>query len=248
MIKGVFFDLYDTLIVTGEKTASRWVSEFYACLRGYGLSIPEEEFVTRCHGFFSKNEPERRDDGLTVYERRIKALCGGLGVEIDIEGIRRTAITTIETTNRNCCLDPECHAVLGTLYREKTLALITNYDHYPYIKILLRNFKLERYFSAVIVSEEAGIKKPDPGIFKLALEKTGLKPEEVIFVGDSVADDIAGAISAGITPVLIKRNIQEPDGVSRVFRDDFQSVQSSLPQNVRVIHKLSELLDICLAG
>jgi len=83
MIKGVFFDLYDTLIITGEKTASGWISEFYTCLREYGLSISKEEFTDRCHGFFSSAEPVRRNDGLTVYERRIKALCTGLGIEID---------------------------------------------------------------------------------------------------------------------------------------------------------------------
>jgi putative hydrolase of the HAD superfamily len=243
MIKGVFFDLYDTLIVTGEKTASSWISEFYTCLLPHGLSLPKEEFTRQCRGFFNSAEPVRRNDGLTVYERRIKALCAGLGVEIDVTGIRRTAMNTIKAANSNCCLDPECHLVLGTLYRQKILALITNYDHAPYIKTLLRKLDLGKYFKAVIISEQVGIKKPDPEIFKLALEKTGLKPEEVLYVGDSITDDIAGAIAAGITPVLLKRSASEQDAFSPVFKDDFQSSQNPQTQDYRVIKKLSELLE-----
>jgi HAD superfamily hydrolase (TIGR01549 family) len=244
MIKGIFFDLYDTLIVTGEKTASGWVSEFYACLRGHGLSLTEQEFIERCNGFFSKNEPERRNDGLTVYERRIKALCDGLDIRIDVEGIRRTALSTIHAANISCYADPECHHVLGALFREKTLAVISNYDHAPYIQTLLHRWDLDRYFKVVIVSEAVGIKKPDPGIFRLALEKTGLGPEEVIHVGDSVADDVAGAIASGITPVLIKRSEKEHGSLSPVFRDDFQAEQIHPQRGIKVIDKLSELLDI----
>jgi len=244
MIKGVFFDLYDTLIITGEKTASGWISEFYSCLREHGLSISKEEFTDRCHGFFSNAEPVRRNDSLTVYERRIEALCTGLGVGIDTDGIRRTATKTINAANSNCYPDPECHPVLGTLYRQKTLALITNYDHSPYIKAVLRKHDLEKYFKTIVISEEAGIKKPEPGIFKLALKKTGLKPGEVVYVGDSIADDVAGAISAGITPVLIKRAASVENSLSPVFRDDFQASQNPQTQDYRVIRKLSKLLEI----
>ena len=45
MIKGVFFDLYDTLIVTGEKTALGWVSELYDCLCNFGLFVAKEDLL-----------------------------------------------------------------------------------------------------------------------------------------------------------------------------------------------------------
>jgi HAD superfamily hydrolase (TIGR01549 family) len=244
MIKGVFFDLYDTLVVTGEKTASGWISEFYICLKGYGMSLSKQEFIEECHGFFSKDEPERQNDGLTVYERRIKALCDGLGVEIDTNGIRKTAIDTVEVANGNCYPDPECHAVLGTLFRQKTLAVITNYDQAPFIQTVLRRWDLDKYFKHVIISEAVGIKKPDPAIFRLALEKTGLAPEQVIHVGDSIADDVAGAVAAGIMPVLITRSATEQGTYSPVFRDDYQAEPALPQQKYKVIKKLSELLDI----
>ena len=57
---------------------------------------------------------------------------------------------------------------------------------------------LEGLTGCVIVSEEAGCWKPDPGIFRLALDCLGLPPgREVLFVGDDVAADMVGAKGVG---------------------------------------------------
>jgi HAD superfamily hydrolase (TIGR01549 family) len=248
VIRGVFLDLYDTLIVTSETTASDWLDEFHTCLQSYGLSMSKEVFAERCRGFFSKAEPQKRNDGLTVYERRIKTLSTELGLEIDPEGLKRTAASTVEAANRNCYLDPECHTVLNTLrQKQKTLALISNFDHSPNIRAILYKMDLGKYFSTVIVSEQVGIKKPDPGIFLLALRETGLKPEEVVHVGDNMTDDIAGAVSAGITPVLIRRNLSGQNNMSSVLNDypaGQDSFGSSIPMVIKTIRRLIELVDV----
>ena len=49
-----------------------------------------------------------------------------------------------------------------------------------------------------------GVKKPDPRIFDSALDRTGMKPKEVIYVGDT-EDDTKAARAAGIVPILIQR-------------------------------------------
>ena len=50
----------------------------------------------------------------------------------------------------------------------------------------------------LVISQEAGISKPDPGIFRYALEKLGMEAHEVIMIGDSPTSDIRGANNAGI--------------------------------------------------
>ena len=40
-------------------------------------------------------------------------------------------------------------------------------------------------FDTVVISGEVGVKKPDPAIFRIALDQTGLQPQDVAFVGDS---------------------------------------------------------------
>jgi YjjG family noncanonical pyrimidine nucleotidase len=60
---------------------------------------------------------------------------------------------------------------------------------------------LARFVDALIVSEEAGVSKPDPDIFRLALDRLGVRPQETVMVGDSWAADIVGASRAGIRAV-----------------------------------------------
>jgi HAD superfamily hydrolase (TIGR01549 family) len=62
---------------------------------------------------------------------------------------------------------------------------------------------LDVHFSAVIDSHVVGVEKPHPGIFALALEGCGARPEQALFVGDIYEIDVVGARNAGLTPVLL---------------------------------------------
>ncbi len=60
-------------------------------------------------------------------------------------------------------------------------------------------------FAFVLSSADLGIRKPDPAIFREALARLGAEPETTWFVGDSFANDVAGAHAAGLTPVWLSR-------------------------------------------
>jgi HAD superfamily hydrolase (TIGR01549 family) len=62
---------------------------------------------------------------------------------------------------------------------------------------------LARYFDTILDSAIVGIEKPHPGIFRLALERAGVRAAEAIFVGDTYATDIGGARLAGLRGVLL---------------------------------------------
>lgn len=70
----------------------------------------------------------------------------------------------------------------------------------------LARFDLDPFFDLVLISGEVGIAKPDPRIFSLALAQAGMAATAPIMVGDSLDHDVAGAQSAGIATVWIKRN------------------------------------------
>jgi HAD superfamily hydrolase (TIGR01549 family) len=53
----------------------------------------------------------------------------------------------------------------------------------------------------LVASEDVGVSKPDRGIFDIALERLGVGAADAVMVGDSWANDIAGAVSAGIRAV-----------------------------------------------
>ena len=58
---------------------------------------------------------------------------------------------------------------------------------------------------SITSSEVGGASKPEQSIFHKALERAGARPEEAVHVGDEPWVDYAGALRAGITPVLIER-------------------------------------------
>ena len=89
---------------------------------------------------------------------------------------------------------------------------------------------LDQLAPFIIVSEAAGYKKPDPRIFRDALELTGLpSPEHVLFVGDNPHADIDGAKRFGMKTAWVRRG--------RQFPEDFQ------PPDYFVDH-VSELANI----
>ena len=55
--------------------------------------------------------------------------------------------------------------------------------------------------SIVIDSAAVGVAKPDPAIFHIALEATGVPPERTLHIGDTVGADVDGALAAGIRPI-----------------------------------------------
>ena len=61
-------------------------------------------------------------------------------------------------------------------------------------------------FETVVDSYLVGVEKPDPAIFRIAMERMGLSPETTLFLGDVPAVDVAGARAAGLTPLLLDRH------------------------------------------
>lgn len=81
------------------------------------------------------------------------------------------------------------------------LHIITNgFEEVQTVK--LRESDMRKYFDKIITSEEAGIKKPEPGIFNYAFKKTGALPEESIMIGDDYEVDIVGAKNVGMSQIF----------------------------------------------
>lgn len=66
-------------------------------------------------------------------------------------------------------------------------------------------------FETVVDSHLVGVEKPDPAIFRIALERMGIDPRATLFLGDVPAVDVAGAKAAGLRPVLLDRHDLYPD-------------------------------------
>ncbi len=61
-------------------------------------------------------------------------------------------------------------------------------------------------FDTVVDSHLVGVLKPDPAIFRIALERMSLDAGRTVFVGDMPQIDVKGANAAGIAPILLDRH------------------------------------------
>lgn len=95
------------------------------------------------------------------------------------------------------------------------VALVTNGP--PDIQRLkIEQAGIGSYLSAVVISGEIGIGKPDPAIFGRALELIGAAPEHAVMVGDSWERDVTGALAAGMRAVWISHGRTAPNPDERV--------------------------------
>ena len=108
------------------------------------------------------------------------------------------------------------------------VGLISNWD--ARLSALLAQLGLNERFRWTLISAHVGAAKPDPAIFRQALDLCGLPPEQVVHIGDSLDEDVRGARAAGLHAVWLNRS--DGDG-------------SSAPPGVPVIHSLRELPEIC---
>lgn len=96
----------------------------------------------------------------------------------------------------------ESRRTLERLMPHYPLVLVSNF--YGNIGTILRDFGLDHCFGRVIESAVVGVRKPDPAIYRLGVEATGLRPEETLVVGDSYDKDVLPARAAGCRTVWLK--------------------------------------------
>jgi 2-haloalkanoic acid dehalogenase type II len=102
---------------------------------------------------------------------------------------------------------PEALDALNAL-GDRPAAIVSNADHEH-----VAAWPLEWPVQFVLVSEAVRAYKPDPRVFRRAVEQLGLPPHEVLHVGDSEVDDVTGAKAAGLRVAWINRTgrLRRPD-------------------------------------
>jgi putative hydrolase of the HAD superfamily len=99
---------------------------------------------------------------------------------------------------------------------------------------LIHDLELAGHFEALVISARVGFQKPNPGIFRHALEQMRVAPERAMHVGDSYRADVTGARRVGIRVALIARGAGDPARL----RDEHSD------PNLVVLSDLFDLLDL----
>jgi REG-2-like HAD superfamily hydrolase len=97
------------------------------------------------------------------------------------------------------------------------LGIISNWDER--LRPLLRELNLLPLFDSVTISCEVGEEKPAAAIFRAALDASGIPAAETVHIGDSLEDDVRGAVAAGMRGVLVQRSNFAPMPAQTVVSD-----------------------------
>jgi len=123
---------------------------------------------------------------------------------------------------------PDGHrALLRALATRYRLGLISNFDHAPTARRILADHDIADCFTAVLISDEFGRRKPHPAIFERALDALEATARQALFIGDSVSDDVVGGHNAGLPVVWVNST--------------GESLPPEVPPPAYVIRQLGEL-------
>jgi putative hydrolase of the HAD superfamily len=204
-MKAVFFDVDFTLIYPGPTFQGSGYQEF---CRRYGIDVDPDRFeaaVANASPLLEADASMAYDAEIFVrYTRHIIERMGGCGERLD-ECARE--IYAEWAACQHFELYEEVPAVLKALAASGIrLGLISN--SHRCLASFQSHFELEGVIAGAVSSSEHGLMKPHPSIFRAALDLFGIAASDALMVGDSVGQDVRGALAVGMRAALVHRGDQ----------------------------------------
>ncbi len=147
-----------------------------------------------------------------LFEDTWRRFARGLGAEPKDEWVRWLIDSQLAVVTKQFSLRDDCLETLAELRASGLrVSVVSNIDD-DYLQPMIARAGLSDVLHHWTSSEEARSCKPDAGIYRYACAKAGCAPEQVLFVGDSPEQDIAGARALGMTTVLLREEGAPPPG------------------------------------
>ncbi|HDZ14646.1 hypothetical protein LCGC14_1391080 [marine sediment metagenome] len=221
LITDIFFDLDHTLWDFEKNSALT----FEKILKEHQIDIDVPKFLevyvpTNLSFWKLYREEQITKDELRY--QRLKTVFDALQFEIIDDKIDSLAEAYIDQLSNNNHLFPNTIEILDYLRPKYRLHIITNGFQEIQDK-KLKNANIYHYFDQIINSDMAGVKKPNPKIFQMALQKARTVAETSLMIGDSLEADILGAMSSGMHAI------------------HFNGHNGPLHENCQMIHDLHEI-------
>ena len=205
--RAVLFDVGETLVHPEPTFSSLFASMLSR--EGFARDVAEVEEASKCIAQrFSRASRDR--DGWTFAPERSEAFWLGVYSQmLGTLGLRAydrllAALFEAFTDLDNYELFEDVRSSMSTLRSAGlTLGIVSNYE--PWLEDLLVRLGIADELDVRVISGLEGVEKPDLAIYLLALDRLGLEPAQVAFVGDSPEFDVDPPASLGMLPILIDR-------------------------------------------
>lgn len=232
--RNFLFDLYGTLadIHTDEGSPALWL-RMSALLGMEGVVWTPEGLEKKYRGGIARMEAEARK-------------VRGCGAEIDVAPLFRSFYTDagVEASEADAArlarefralslcklrLFPGAAALLKALRENDCRVFLLSNAQALFTRPELRLLGLDTLFDDILLSSEAGLKKPDAGFYGQMLTKNGLDPDETVMVGNDDQADCHGAAAVGLDSLYLHTE-QSPRLIS------------PLPENCVRIEQISDVI------
>ena len=237
--KGILFDLGSTLIefdnTEWEKLETASVKQGYEFLVQRGYRLPEWEvfgkiFLTEFHQAWQKAQE-------SLIEVKLPEWVSNFLIRFGMSSPDGLAIEFLkhyyEPISKQITLIDGVKEVLEHFKKQNfRIGLISN-SSFPteFHMEELKNYEIVHFFEETLFSYDFGLRKPHPDLFKYVLNKLDLKPQETVFIGDRLIEDVSGPQKVGMKAILKFK--KERDYSAPVVPDYVVNNLSELPEVIR---------------
>jgi len=217
MIKAVIFDLDNTLLDFISMKESAVTSAVHAMIEA-GLDLDEKSSYERIITLYQETGWENQQ----IFDIFLKEKTG----EVDNKYLAAAIVSYRRAREATLRLYPDVQRTLNVLTKMGLkLAVVSDApSREAWMRIYYLN--LHHVFDLVLTFDDVGERKPSPKGFEMALEKLGIKTDEVLMIGDWPERDVAGASKLGIKTIYAK------------YGDTFGTVESGADWDVENIYEV----------
>lgn len=254
MIKGIIFDVGGTMInyneLKREVFYSRMVDKFMEHFDSIGTRVRREKLINNYTRLVSEFNKSFKLLERSPYQFTYQVLYDTFGYEPEEEDVE-ACVSFFHYPISRPTLYEDTIPTLELLKKDYRLGVISNYPGDPK-EILndMKNFGLSHYFEKTIVSSELQFQKPSRYLYSQVLKAMNLKPWECVFVGNSIPEDIWGAVLSGISGLYIdkvenndlhpgytiKTLLEIPKAIKRI-EEEWKNHRPNFGQSIELLRK-----------
>ena len=201
MIKTIIFDAFGTLFkVTGGASAKRIITH----IENTGVFVDESAFLEEWKSFYKKKTAH----GVPFMTER-KIFIERIGMFYNRYGVFRNPEADADELLAEAFLREayeDTIYALENLKKNFSVFIGSNTDNDVLTSVMEKN---NVFLDNVYTSENLRCYKPSPNFYKKIINENNLFPDEVLFVGDSLSDDIWGPRKIGIKTCWVNRNTKD---------------------------------------
>ena len=204
--QAVIFDLFGTLV----KTASSQERQRMLSRIASALSVDSDTFI----GLWANTSSDR--------------IKGNIGFRENIEYILRKAGAPIEDARIELATNIRFDMIKGEIVpRKDAVRVLSSLRSRGYkvglisdctreATIMWESTPFPSLIDVTVFSCSVGLRKPDPRIYQIAVDRLKVEPHDCLYIGDGGSQELTGASQVGMTPVLLRLPEEERTSIYRV--------------------------------